>query len=160
MSPNWRKMPTCPNSFFRLMSKIHLKKLCVGIDTPEQLLAERPLYQDKNGDPCAAAHTRNRPRYADELVNGGSLYWVIKGYIQARQRIIDIVPYSGTDGTVRQRILLAPALYRVMAVPHRAFQGWRYLPGADAPPDSGPISADDTAPPPEMAASLRAAGLL
>ena len=65
----------------------------------------------------------------------GSLYWVFQKHIQARQEIIDLVSLKGTDGQERCGIVLAGPLIRVERYPQRAFQGWRYLDGADAPAD-------------------------
>lgn len=75
------------------------------------------------------------PRRAEEVLDGGSLYWVFKGLILARQRIGDLQPVTGEDGVTRCAIVLEPELIRTEAVPRRPFQGWRYLPGPEAPAD-------------------------
>jgi hypothetical protein len=68
---------------------------------------------------------------------GGSLYWVIRGMILCRQPIADLEPVTGADGIERCRIVFNPQIIPVRPVPRRAFQGWRYLEAADAPPDLG-----------------------
>ena len=75
------------------------------------------------------------PKLEDELVNGGSLYWVIKRMIQVRQEIIGLERVTGNDGIKRCDIILAPKLIPVRPTPRRPFQGWRYLQPEDAPPD-------------------------
>jgi hypothetical protein len=84
--------------------------------------------------------TRMVPKRAAELLDGGSLYWVIKGNIQARQRLVDIRPFVDTDGISRCHLVLEPVLHETSWAPRRPFQGWRYLDPKDAPPDlSAPV---------------------
>jgi hypothetical protein len=75
------------------------------------------------------------PKRAEEIVNGGSLYWVIKGQISARQAIVGIEPFMDADGIGRCRLWLDGAVIAVAPRPMRAFQGWRYYEAKSAPPD-------------------------
>lgn len=114
---------------------LHLLKLCVGVTSVEDLnLCQR---QRRNTMPKARLthKTRQMPRRAAELSNGGSIYWVIKGLIQVRQRLIALEDATMRDGRKCCDLILAPQLVPVHPVRRRAFQGWRYLDGADAPPD-------------------------
>ncbi len=80
--------------------------------------------------------TRMTPKRAAELLDGGSIYWVIKGEIAARQKLIAIEPFRGKDGIGRCRLVMQPKLFAVSPRPMRAFQGWRYLDAKSAPPRS------------------------
>lgn len=108
------------------------------------------MWQTRRAAASAAppAHvTRMWPRRAAELLEGGSLYWVMKGAVACRQRIAALEEARGEDGVRRCRIVLDPELIRVSPAPRRAFQGWRYLAAADAPPDLGPVGgAEDDLP--------------
>ena len=76
------------------------------------------------------------PKRVDELLDGGSLFWVIKGEVLCRERILGIGPFTDKDGIGRCRIVLDGKVKLVQPRPYRAFQGWRYLPPKDAPPTS------------------------
>ena len=112
---------------------LHLVKLCVGVLDLDQM--ERWINDVKAGRDTADHTTRMFPKRRDELLNGGSLYWVIRGVILCRQPIADLVPVTGEDGIHRCRIDFKPEIIAVRPQPRRAFQGWRYLDAADAPPD-------------------------
>ena len=99
------------------------------------------------------------PRRADELLDGGSIYWVIKGNIRMRQLVTELERVTVDDGTTRCRLILDSQLTETVAWPRRPFQGWRYLPVTDAPPDLAE-SGVDAEMPPEMVAELRSLGLL
>lgn len=121
---------------------VHLVKLCVGAESVEDVAgwvarrAERNARAGRWGR--VSDHvTRMFPRRTEELLDGGSLYWVIKGVILARQEIVGLEPVTGEDGIARCAILLKPELTPVEAQPRRAFQGWRYLRPEDAPRDIG-----------------------
>lgn len=136
---------------------LHLMKLCVGCDSPAELAEwQRDRWQDR-----PARHvTRMWPKREDELLQGGSLYWVFKGVMSARQRLIGLEERIGEDGIRRCALMLDPELIRVTAVPRRPFQGWRYLNGAEAPIDLPRGAVDDTPLPPEVAARLAEMGLI
>ncbi|MEG6509770.1 DUF1489 domain-containing protein [Methyloligella sp. 2.7D] len=141
---------------------VHLLKLCVGVDTLSDLRdwqKGRLALRRKEGRPQEICHiTRQTPKRRDAVLDGGSLYWVIKGVIQARQPILDLRPETREDGKAACAIVLSPELIPVRPRPRRAFQGWRYLDSADAPPDArGPADSDL---PLEMAGELRELGLI
>ena len=105
--------------------------------------------------------TRNFPKRAAELTDGGSIYWVIGGVILVRQRILDITQDTDPeDGTPSTALVLDPELVRVEARAQRAFQGWRYLPPEDAPPDLTARNSDTAEMPEAMRRELAALGLL
>lgn len=132
---------------------IHLVKLCVGVDS----VADLEAYRAARGDAPPVHVTRMWPRRAEELLDGGSLYWVIKGLVQARQVIAGFDPRRGEDGIERCAILLEREIVRTVPQPRRPFQGWRYLKAADAPRDLAPGQAADL--PPALAAELAAIGV-
>jgi len=138
---------------------LHLLKLCVGIDSVGHLRerqAARIAEAEERGVAPELRHwTRHAPRRAGEILDGGSLYWVIRGVIAARQQVLSIERRESPDGNKRCAFVLDPALVETLPVPCRAFQGWRYLEANDAPPDRG---EDEM--PQEMARELRALGLI
>jgi len=114
---------------------VNLVKLCVGADGVEDLVswqAERAA-RIPGWVPCHV--TRMWPKRADEVLAGGSLYWVFKGLILARQRIVGLEERIGDDGIPRCALIFDPAVIRTEPVPRRPFQGWRYLDPKDAPRD-------------------------
>lgn len=136
-------------------ARVHLVKLCVGTDSVEDL---RAWQASKSAERTAAGQdprprhvTRMWPRRGVELVEGGSLFWVIRGVILVRQRIEALDPVTGADGITRCGIVLAPDLIRVEPRSRRPFQGWRYLSAADAPADLAPSRASE----PVLPADLR-----
>jgi hypothetical protein len=112
---------------------LHLIKLCVGVSTLDEL--SQWVAEAATAGKGRHHVTRSFPRRAAEVLDGGSLYWVIKGMIACRQPIAALEPVRGTDGIERCRIVFAPTLIAVRPTPRRAFQGWRYLAAADVPAD-------------------------
>ena len=104
--------------------------------------------------------TRMVPKRAEEIVAGGSLYWVIKGQVSCRQRLLDIRPFTDTDGIGRCRLVLEPKVIPVEPRPFRPFQGWRYLGAKDAPRDIGRRSGDVALMPEAMRRELADLGLI
>jgi hypothetical protein len=100
------------------------------------------------------------PKRRDEILQGGSLYWVIRGHVQVRQRLLDIRPFRDADGVRRCRLVLEPVLVPTEWQPRRAFQGWRYLAPKDAPADLSPDSASLSALPAHLRRELAELGLL
>lgn len=143
---------------------LHLIKLCVGCDSVEDLeeWIEFKLREKKlAGEVPEQFHTtRMIPKQADELLGGGSLYWVIKGNVQCRQRLLEIRPFTDSDGIGRCRLVLEPKVVRTDWQPRRAFQGWRYLKPSEAPADLAPGRAGWQALPPELRQELAELGLL
>ena len=142
---------------------VHLIKLSVGVDSVEHLAA----LQTRRREQAKATglgdrlwhQTRHMPRRGAEVLDGGCIYWVIRSVIRARQRILELERIADEDGTRRCRLILDPALVETAAWPRRPFQGWRYLPVEDAPPDLDG-SGVDAEMPPALAAELRSLGLL
>lgn len=142
---------------------LHLIKLCVGADDVEDLRswqAERLAEKRKRKEKPMLAHvTRMVPTRAAEILDGGSLYWVMKGIIRCRQRIVDIEPFVDGEGIKRCRLVLDPEIVLVRRRERRPFQGWRYLDPKDAPEDvKGVDEVDDM--PEEMRRELEELGLL
>ena len=100
------------------------------------------------------------PKRVEELLDGGSLYWVIKGQVAARQRLLDVRPFTDADGIGRCRLLLEPKVIPVAPRPYRPFQGWRYLVAKDAPRDIDGKGGDLASMPEDMRRELAELGLL
>ena len=132
--------------------KLHILKLCVGCDSVEDLgdWQRRRLATIREANPQAELMhvTRQTPR-REGFAPGSSIYWVIGGYIRARQKIVALREVQGVDGIVRCGLALDPEIVATEPAPRRAFQGWRYLPAADAPRDvaAGTVDADANMPP-------------
>jgi hypothetical protein len=143
---------------------IHILKLCVGIDSiahlRERQTARLAAQRGAGEEPVLVHRTRQMPRRRDEVLDGGSLYWVIKGVIQVRQRLLDLRPVRGADGVGRCEMVLDRELVATRPRRRRAFQGWRYLDPADAPPDLGVAGSGDEDMPAELKAELVELGLL
>lgn len=139
---------------------LHLTKLAVGVrDIAHlgQIQAQRAQH-----DPPLRHRTRNFPRRVDEVIDGGSIYWVVAGALLVRQRILDIVPDVWDDGRACAGILLDPVLVPLAGRATKPFQGWRYLAHDAAPADLAAMAeaagADEL--PPAMRRELQALGLL
>ncbi len=144
------------------MSKSHINliKLCVGIDSYEDLETAIALRAKSGGRDYLSSHvTRMWPKQEAALLNGGSLYWVIKGFVQARQNIVRLDEVTGADGVRRCAILMEPKLIRTSSAPRRPFQGWRYLKPEDAPSDLPDSRKSDDELPKELALALADIGL-
>ena len=140
---------------------LHLIKLCVGCDSVEDLaewIDYRLAEKKRAGEPLEHFHvTRMVPKRVAELLDGGSLYWVIKGTIQVRQPLTDIRPFVDEEGIGRCRLVLSPKLARTEWQPKRPFQGWRYLRADEAPRDLRKGKGDNL--PPALLAELAGLGL-
>ena len=134
---------------------VHILKLAVGAASFDHLAAWAERVASPWGTGSAARiTTRMAPKRVDEVVDGGSLYWVIKGTVTARQRILGLEPFTDPSGISRTYILLHPDVTAVRPRPCRPFQGWRYLRPEDAPADIRGILADDDAIPAAMRRDL------
>ncbi|MBC8241929.1 MAG: DUF1489 domain-containing protein [Alphaproteobacteria bacterium] len=143
---------------------VNIIKLCVGVEHVSELESwqrQRAEAALKSREPFVLHHlTRNTPRRKDEVLDGGSLYWVIKGLVQVRQRIIAIEPSERENGMPACALVFAPELVETERYPRRAFQGWRYLEADDAPPDlRGGLGERDSLPL-ALVSELRDLGLL
>lgn len=138
---------------------LHIRKLCVGADSIDDLRHWQVGRLKQNGGRLWH-RTRTWPRRYPEIVDGkGSLYWIIKGVMSVRQPIIgfEAEPHEDPDERPYCRIMLGPDLFETEPWPHRPFQGWRYLTPSEAPPDIAQGVDNDTLPP-GLAAELRALG--
>ena len=138
---------------------VNLIKLCVGAEKVEDLTDWQASPRAKGPDGLPRHVTRMWPKRQAELLAGGSLYWVFKGVVLARQRILRLDEVDRGDGIVRCGIVLDPAVHRTEAVPRRPFQGWRYLAAGDAPRDlpKGRSKGEDL--PPMLEAALAEIGV-
>ena len=141
---------------------LHLIKLAVGVQSVKDLKerVKARAQQSKTKTPRHVHVTRMTPKRVEELLDGGSLYWVIKGEIAARERLIGIEPFRDSDGIGRCRLVMQPKVITVSPRPMRPFQGWRYLAPKDAPADLGTNAAVVAAMPEELRRELRDLGLL
>jgi hypothetical protein len=117
---------------------IHIQKLCVGADEIDDLVHwQNHVVAERSRRGLMAlpvCNTRSTPKRRDEILDGGSLYWVIKGVILVRQRIVEVLTIT-EDGASRCELLLDPELIKTSPMRRRPFQGWRYLEPAEAPLD-------------------------
>jgi hypothetical protein len=141
---------------------IHLIKLSVGTTSIESLIAYRAEMRRLGygrEDGYAWHRTRMMPKRKEELLDGGSIYWVFGGNIQCRQRIVGLEAGTDPEGRGFCDIVMDQDIIPVAPVPKRPFQGWRYLKPEDAPKDL-PRGEEGEAPPPELAAELAKLGLI
>lgn len=142
----------------------HLIKLCVGVESVEELIdwqRRRLADMERLGVEVLLRHTtRQSPRRREDILAGGSLYWVIKGEIACRQAILDLRSAIDDEGVERCDICLAPETVKVEPRPRGPFQGWRYLAAEDAPPDLQHDSSTPGALPESMRRELRNLGVV
>lgn len=139
---------------------LHLIKLSVGTEGVEDLAAWQASARAKGPDGLPRHVTRMWPKREAEILDGGSIYWVIKGVLQCRQRILRLDEVTGSDGIRRCAIVLDPDLIRTTQALKKPFQGWRYLPAKDAPADLPKGRAHEDALPNSLSAALADLGLL
>lgn len=137
---------------------LHLIKLAVGVDDVPHL---RKLQKERRRERGRSVfYTRHMPRRSEEILDGGSIYWVVKGYVRVRQRILGFIPVVEDDGERYTMVRYDPKLVETVWQPKRPFQGWRYLLPKDAPPDRPARAAAEDRLPDAMAEELRSLGLL
>jgi len=143
---------------------LNLIKLCVGCDSVkelEQWIEQRLKQRRKRGlSPEHMHRTRMVPKRVTELLDGGSLYWVIRSQVLCRQRLIDVRPFVDKAGIGRCYLVLEPKLVLVEPRPWRAFQGWRYLESKGSPRDLDRVAPGAKNMPESMRRELRELGLL
>jgi hypothetical protein len=137
---------------------LHLIKLAVGIEDVAHLRRMQKERRRERGR--YVFYTRHLPRRSAEILDGGSIYWVIKGYVRVRERILGFTPVVEEDGERYTLVRYDPKAVETLWRPKRPFQGWRYLQPKDAPPDRPPGAAATDDLPMAMVAELRALGLL
>ncbi len=142
---------------------LHLIKLCVGCDSVADLedwIKQKLKEKKRRGQKSEHIHTtRMLPKRAEELI-GGSLYWVIRGQITCREKILDIRATTGKDGIRRCQVVLDGKVVLVEPRPRAAFQGWRYLEAKEAPRDLSRAAPGAAKMPEAMRRELRELGLL
>lgn len=143
---------------------INLVKLCVGADSVESLAAwidfQLESRKSEGLEPEQVTTTRMMPKRVEELLDGGSLFWVIKGNVQCRQRILAVRPFTDDQGVKRCHIVLEPKIILTDWQPRRAFQGWRYLEDSEKPADAGQSANGVAQLPQELRLELADLGLL
>ena len=145
------------------MTQLNMIKLCVGCDSVADLedwVAQKLKEKKRRRQKPEHIHTtRMSPKRADELI-GGSLYWVIRGQVSCRERIVDLRQTTGKDGIRRCQIVMDGKIVPVEPRPYRAFQGWRYYDAKDAPRDLSRAGRGLLKMPEPMRRELRELGLL
>ena len=139
---------------------VHLIKLSVGTETVEGLKrwqSEKRI-QAPDGNPMHV--TRMWPKREADLLNGGSIYWIIKGFLQCRQRILRLDEMISEDGIRRCAVVLDSEIALTTSVKKRPFQGWRYLEPAQAPVDLARRHSDEPPLPPNLAGALADIGVI
>jgi hypothetical protein len=142
-----------------IVGYINIIKLGVGADSIDDLIAWRAQNAHVWPKGTNIHVTRMFPKRVDEVLAGGSLYWIIKGEVLLRQRIVDLQAVQGGDGINRCAIVMDAELIRTHAAPRRPFQGWRYLDPKDSPPDLPQGRASEVPLPQDMARALAEIGL-
>ncbi|MEW2912414.1 DUF1489 domain-containing protein [Leisingera sp. JC11] len=140
--------------------RVNLVKLSVGTESVESLMAWQEMRRRELPEGLPRHVTRMWPKREAEILNGGSIYWVIKGLIQCRQRVLRLDEVIGEDGIRRCAIILDPELHRTHTAPKRPFQGWRYLKAEDSPADLTAGKKQEEPLPPELSQALAEIGVI
>lgn len=136
---------------------LHMLKIAAGVSDLAELKELQKERKNERG--VYAFYTRNRPKREEEILDGGSVYWVVKGQVQARQKIKSFRAIVNRRGRPAVLVAFGAKLTPTAWRPHRPFRGWRYLEAKDAPKDMAK-GAKTKGLPPKMAAELRELGLL
>ncbi|UWQ75800.1 DUF1489 family protein [Leisingera sp. M658] len=139
---------------------VNLVKLSVGTESVESLMAWQEMRRRELPEGLPRHVTRMWPKREAEILNGGSIYWVIKGLIQCRQRVLRMDEVIGEDGIRRCAIILEPELHRTLTAPKRPFQGWRYLKTEDSPADLPAGKSQEEPLPLELSQALAEIGVI
>jgi len=142
---------------------VHLIKLVVGVDDLDQFLEiQKNSIVDYNGEPANAVRTRYKPKREAEVLDGGSLYRVIKNKICCRQKILGFETIESSDKGTQTLIMVEPTIIQTISTPKRPFQGWRYFESAAVPRDRGVYLGDNQREeiPEDMEKDLKEMGLL
>lgn len=154
---NWNTYPHI--GLGRMVTKLHLQKLSVGTANVPDMAAWQATKRAQAPDGLPRHVTRMWPKREAELLQGGSIYWVVKGSLLCRQQIARLDEYIGADGIRRCAIVLDPELIRVVPTIKRPFQGWRYLKPDDAPMDLPKGREEEEPLPPTLRAALAEIGI-
>lgn len=139
---------------------VNLIKLSVGTENVDDLMAWQKRRAAQADDGFPQHITRMWPKRESELLSGGSIFWVIKGALQCRQRILRLDEVIGADGVRRCAIVLEPKVIRTQSTLRRPFQGWRYLPMDESPPDLPEGRGNEEPLPSELNQALAEIGVL
>lgn len=142
---------------------VHLLRMAVRVESIShlrQIQSERMKTIAQQGGSGLYTYTRNMPKRGDELLDGGSIYWVIKRYISVRQPILGIERQVNDEGRPYCALQLDPEPVQLVPRRQKAFQGWRYLRIEDSPADLDAQSSQQVDMPPEMLEELRDLGLM
>lgn len=143
---------------------VHLVKMAVGIESLDHLAEvqkqRRASLKAERGKAILIHKTRNMPKREAEIVGGGSIFWIVKGFVRVRQRILGFEKGVRPDGRPVCEIRLHTKLVRTVPFAHKPIQGWRYLESADVPADLTGRAAQADEMPPEMMMRLKELGLL
>lgn len=141
---------------------VHLLKTAVGIPDIESLRARQAArITSRDGQEVVFGYTRRRPTRAGDVLDGGSIFWIIKGVICVRQRVLGLDESRDGEGKSFCLMVFDPQLVETSSQPKRPIQGWRYLKPDDAPADlTGGESADSDVLPPDLARELREMGVV
>ncbi|MCB4456571.1 DUF1489 family protein [Leisingera sp. McT4-56] len=139
---------------------VNLVKLSVGTESVDSLMAWQEMRRAELPEGLPRHVTRMWPKREAEILNGGSIYWVIKGLIQCRQRVLRLDEVTGEDGIRRCAIVLDPELHRTHTAPKRPFQGWRYLKPEESPADLPEGKSQEEPLPPELSQALAEIGVI
>lgn len=139
---------------------MHLLKLSVGSESVDSLSEWQQTGRSQGPDGLPRHVTRMWPRREDEILAGGSIFWIIQGFIQCRQRVLRLDEVIGDDGIRRCAIVLDPEIMKTTTVKRRPFQGWRYLDPTDAPADLPALRQNDDSLPDGLSAALADIGVL
>ncbi len=143
---------------------VHLLRMAAGIESIDQLKSVQAARMAGRGGEkspgVVKTFTRNVPRRASELLDGGSIDWVMKRFLRARQTVLGCERLTNSEGRTYAALTLDAEVTRVELRPQKAFQGWRYLRPEDAPVDLAAAARAGEGMPPEMVAELRQLGLL
>lgn len=143
---------------------VHLVKIAVGADSIEDIAEfqkqRRAKLKAERGKPILIHKTRNMPKRESEIIKAGSIYWIVKGFIRVRQRILGFEKRADKEGRPYCEIRLDPKLVRTVPLAHKPIQGWRYMEMDAVPADLTGKAAKSDEMPPEMMMQLRELGLL
>ncbi len=139
---------------------MHLLKLSVGTESVDSLIRWQATRQAQTTEGLPCHVTRMWPKRESEVLAGGSIFWVIQGHIQCRQRVLRFDEVIGGDSIRRCAFVLDPVLVRTTVAKRRPFQGWRYLNPSDAPADLPQTRNDDDTLPDDLSAALADIGVI